>query len=78
MWAVIFVIGVVLAVGSGVMWQRVSRQQVAASRAEGDDFEPHNFSPAMRFWRLRRRAKGKGDNFLTRPVIKIGGSSRDD
>lgn len=32
---------------------------------------PGNISPGMRAWRRRRAAAGKGDNWLTRPLIRI-------
>jgi hypothetical protein len=37
---------------------------------------PGNLSPAMRAWRRRRAAAGKGDNWLTRPLIKVGTTSK--
>ena len=32
---------------------------------------PQDVYPLFRLWRQRRAAKGKGDNWLTRPLIKI-------
>jgi hypothetical protein len=33
---------------------------------------PGNLSAGMRAWRRRRAAAGKGDNWLTRPLIQVG------
>jgi hypothetical protein len=37
---------------------------------------PGNISPGTRAWRRRRAAAGKGDNWLTRPLIKIDTTSK--
>ena len=38
-----------------------------------DQWEPHDAEPWIRAWRRRRAAKGKGDNWLTRPLIRLNG-----
>jgi hypothetical protein len=37
----------------------------------GGPGNPQNLDPSVQAWRRRRAAEGKGDNWLTRPLIKV-------
>jgi hypothetical protein len=73
--AVVFVLVLMLLMRFGVPWgrgdSRPPRRDEPLSPAN-----PGNMSPLMRAWRRRRAAAGKGDNWLTRPIITIGQSQQ--
>jgi hypothetical protein len=72
---------VVIVVGLMLLWQGVLWHNRRDSRTPERDKplgagNPADLSPGMRAWRRRRTAAGKGDNWLTRPLIRIDATGK--
>jgi hypothetical protein len=75
---VLIVVVVVLILFLRTRWPW-NRRNAARPPQKGEPLgpgNPGNLSPGVRAWRRRRAAAGKGDNWLTRPLIRID-STRD-
>jgi hypothetical protein len=74
MWSVLGAFVGIFVVVTGLALLRRYRTSSPSAKA---GFTPHNVSPWMRLWRQRRADQGKGDNWFTRPLVRLDGGRVD-